>query len=291
MNTHPDFLNLGLIGWPLEHSFSPRMHNAALQALNLTGEYRLFLVPPLPSGAAVLAELLEQMRQGKIKGLNVTIPHKQNVLRLLDELTPAARAIGAVNMISSEGKFLIGSNTDAPGFLADLTRVFPSIFEKPASNALILGAGGSARAVVYALAQAGWGVTVAARRVDQAVELAASLTLDHSTCIEPLPLQESTLIMPFTLVVNTTPLGMFPDIPASPWPKQVPFPAGAAVYDLVYNPPETSLLRAARDAGLPTANGLGMLFEQAVVAFESWTGHPAPRLAMRSALAIDEERL
>jgi shikimate dehydrogenase len=291
MKMHLDSFDLGLIGWPLEHSFSPRMHNAALQALHLTGEYRLFLVPPLPGGAALLLELLEQMRQGKIKGLNVTIPHKQNVLSLLDELTPAARAIGAVNTISSEGKFLIGSNTDAPGFLADLKRVFPPIFEKPASTALILGAGGSARAVAYALAQSGWRVTVAARRVDQAEELAASLDLDHSTCIEPLPLQESTLTMPFSLVVNTTPLGMFPDIPASPWPKWVPFPAGASVYDLVYNPPETSLLRTARDAGLPAANGLGMLFEQAAIAFESWTGHPAPRLAMRNAIAFDEERL
>lgn len=297
MNSHFNFLKLGLVGWPLEHSLSPRMHNAALQTLGLAGEYRLYPIPPLPEGVTALAELLDRMRQGELKGLNVTIPHKQNVLSLLDEMTPAAQAIGAVNMIYSQGKHLTGNNTDAPGFLADLKRVFPSIFQEPAPTALVLGAGGSARAVVYALAQAGWQVMVAARRVQQAEELAASLTLDRSTSINlstsrviPLQLQESTFAIPFSLLVNTTPLGMFPNIDTSPWPGGALFPAGAAVYDLVYNPPETALLRAARVAGLPTVNGLGMLFEQAVVAFETWTGRPAPREAMRSALALDQEK-
>jgi shikimate dehydrogenase len=297
MNSHFNFLKLGLVGWPLEHSLSPRMHNAALQTLGLAGEYRLYPIPPLPEGITALSELLDRMRQGELKGLNVTIPHKQNVLSLLDEMTPAAQAIGAVNMIYFQGKHLTGNNTDAPGFLADLTQVFPSIFQKPASTALVLGAGGSARAVVYALAQAGWQVMVAARRVQQAEELAASLTLDRPTSITlstsrvtPLQLQESTFALPFSLLVNTTPLGMFPNIDPSPWPGRVLFPADAAVYDLVYNPPETALLRAARIAGLPTANGLGMLFEQAVVAFETWTGRPAPREAMRNALALDQEK-
>jgi shikimate dehydrogenase len=297
MNSHFNFLKLGLVGWPLEHSLSPRMHNAALQTLGLAGEYRLYPIPPLPEGVIALAELLDRMRQGELKGLNVTIPHKQNVLSLLDEMTPAAQAIGAVNMIYSQGKHLTGNNTDAPGFLADLKRVFPSIFQEPTSTALVLGAGGSARAVVYALAQAGWRVMVAARRVQQAEELAASLTLDRSTSITlstsrvvPLQLQESTFAIPFSLLVNTTPLGMFPNIDTSSWPGGALFPAGAAVYDLVYNPPETALLRAARIAGLPIANGLGMLFEQAVVAFETWTGRPAPREVMRSALALDQEK-
>jgi shikimate dehydrogenase len=291
MSMHPNFFSLGLIGWPLEHSFSPRMHNAALHALNLAGEYRLYLVPPLPSGKVGLAELLDQMRQGKIKGLNVTIPHKQNVIPLVDDLTPAAQAIGAVNMIYTKGKHLVGSNTDAPGYMKDLKRVFPSLFEKPEPTALVIGAGGSARAVVYALAQSGWRVAITARRLDQAEELAASLTLDQPACITPLPLHEIALTGQYALVVNTTPLGMFPNIGASPWPSSMPFPAGAAVYDLVYNPPETALLRAARDAGLPTANGLGMLFEQAAAAFETWTGLPAPRVAMRMSLAFDKENL
>jgi len=294
MNSHSNFFRLGLIGWPLEHSLSPRMHNAALQALGLAGEYRPYPIQPLPDGATALQELLNRMRQGEIKGLNVTIPHKQNVLPLLDNLTPAARAIGAVNMIGCQGKSLTGSNTDAPGFLADLKNVFPSIFKEPEPAALVLGAGGSARAVVYALAQAGWRVMVAARRLEQAEELASSLTLDKSasitfnpSSITPLLLEKSTVSIPFSLLVNTTPLGMFPDIASSPWPDGVHFPTDAAVYDLVYNPPETALLRTARTAGLPNANGLGMLFEQAVVAFETWTGQPAPRLAMRNALELD----
>jgi len=171
MTSHFNFLELGLVGWPLDHSLSPRMHNAALQTLGLAGEYRLYPIPPLPEGVTALSELLDRMRQGELKGLNVTIPHKQNVLSLLDEMTPAAQAIGAVNMIYSQGKQLTGNNSDAFGFLADLKRVFPSIFQEPDSTALVLGAGGSARAVVYALAQAGWRVMVAARRVQQAEQL------------------------------------------------------------------------------------------------------------------------
>ena len=297
MSSHSKFLRLGLIGWPLEHSLSPRMHNAALHALGLAGDYRPYPIQPLPDGTTALYDLLNRMRQGEINGLNVTIPHKKNVLPLLDNLTPAARAIGAVNMISIQGKILTGSNTDAPAFLADLKNVFPSIFKEPEPTALVLGAGGSARAVVYALVQAGWQVMVAARRMEQAEELVSSLTLDKSGStssnparITPMLLGESIQAIHFSLLVNTTPLGMFPNISASPWPDRMHFPIGAAVYDLVYNPPETILLRTARTAGLPNANGLGMLFEQAVVAFETWTGSPAPRVAMRKALELDQDK-
>jgi shikimate dehydrogenase len=289
MSSQSNYLRLGLIGWPLEHSLSPRMHNAALQALGLAGEYRSYPVQPLPAGGATLQELLERMRQGDIKGLNVTIPHKQNIIPLLDDLSPAAQAIGAANMICCQGNRLTGSNTDAPGFLADLKSVFP--LSKDPTTALVLGAGGAARAVVYALAQVGWQVMVAARRFEQAEELAASMNKDGATSITPLHLQESILNNPFSLLVNTTPLGMYPKITDSPWPDGVPLPNNSAVYDLVYNPPETALLRAARTAGLPTANGLGMLFEQAVVAFETWTGQPAPRAVMRSALDLNQENL
>ena len=143
--------SLGLIGFPLEHSLSPRIQQAALDYAHLKGSYDLF--PIAPDDLAGLRDLLERLRGAEITGLNVTIPHKQNVISLLDALTPEAQAIGAVNtIVCKEGK-LLGANTDAPGFLADLKDVFPQPpWERvKRKHALVLGAGGAARAVVYAL--------------------------------------------------------------------------------------------------------------------------------------------
>lgn len=283
------FLRLGLTGWPLGHSLSPRLHQAALTALDLAGEYRLYPVPPLPEGRGDLAELVQQVRHGRLHGLNVTIPHKQNVLPLLDELTPAARAIGAVNTLYRQAGRLVGHNTDAPGFLADLERLgFAGPTSGPRPKALVLGAGGGARAVCCALAQAGWQVCITARRFEQASALAAGLSA-NSWAASALTYQPASLLLPFSLIINTTPVGMYPDVQASPWPDGIPFPAGAAVYDLVYNPPETALVRAARDAGLPAATGLGMLVEQAALAFEIWSGRPVPRLVLWNAVKFEPE--
>ena len=150
------YFHLGLIGWPLGHSYSPKLHQAALHALELAGEYLLYPIPPLPKGEAILTELLVQIRRGDLQGLNVTIPHKQAIIPFLDEITPVARAIGAVNTIFQREGRLVGDNTDAPGFLADLKRLAPELFLAQKRRALVLGAGGSARAVIYALAHADW---------------------------------------------------------------------------------------------------------------------------------------
>jgi shikimate dehydrogenase len=258
------FFHLGLVGYPLAHSLSPTLHHAALNEAGLKGEYRLFPLPP--HDTTRLAHLLERMRHGEMDGLNVTIPHKQSVLSLLDELTPTAKAIGAVNTIVRRDTSLIGHNTDAAGFLADLQRVFPV----PPGIALVLGAGGAARAVTFALHQSGWQVWVAARRAEQAENLLAQIAPQG----RPLLLQtlSAAEIDAVRLIVNTTPLGMSPQIDASPWPEHLPFPAQAGVYDLIYNPGETKLMRAAHAAGLPAWGGLGMLIEQAALAFELWTG-------------------
>ncbi len=154
-------IQLGLIGYPLGHSLSPKIHGAALKACGLNGNYSLF--PIAPDDKQGLKDLLGRIRSGEITGLNVTIPHKQNVIEFMDELTPTAQAIGAVNTIYMRENKLIGENTDALGFLTDLSRVWTSsIIEH--HSALILGAGGSARAVVYALLNDGWNVTIAARQ-------------------------------------------------------------------------------------------------------------------------------
>ncbi|MGC8855377.1 MAG: shikimate dehydrogenase [Anaerolineae bacterium] len=263
-SSHPPFFHLGLVGYPLIHSLSPALHHAALKEAGLQGEYRLFPVPLHDVDG--LRHLLQQMRHGEIAGLNVTIPHKQNVLSLLDELTPTAQAIGAVNTIARRGKLLIGHNTDAAGFLTDLQRVWAT----PAGIALVLGAGGAARAVTFALRQSGWHVWVAARRSEQAERLLAQLAPEG----RPLPLQtlSTTDLREVRLIVNTTPLGMSPHIEQSPWPTRLPFPKQALVYDLIYNPSETQLMQTARAAGLSVRGGLGMLIAQAALAFEMWTG-------------------
>jgi len=273
-------MRLGLIGHPLGHSLSPKIHAAALEACGLQGEYTLF--PIAPDDMQGLKELLARMRHGEIHGLNVTIPHKQNVIPLLDELAPTAQTIGAVNTISLCNGKLVGDNTDAPGFLADLGGLTGSHHDRKAahqtsevSKALVLGAGGSARAVVYALVHAGWDVTLSARRPEQAQALASNYHLPIYQF--PIPNLQPTNFPTFNLLVNTTPLGMAPNVDTSPWPDHLPFPKDAAVYDLVYNPRETKLVRDARAQGLPARTGLGMLIEQAALAFEIWTGHRPPR--------------
>ena len=233
--------SLGLIGYPLQHSLSPRLHVAALQRMGLSGEYRLYPIPPLPEGEKLLEETLTRVRLDQIQGLNVTIPHKQAVLPYLDHLTPQAQAIGAVNTIFCRSGVLTGDNTDAPGFASDLQRVLVGINRSSEMTddasacriALVLGAGGAARAIVYALWQAGWQVTVAARRSEQAAGLVASLrqptadsTLSHF-CPTAIPLEISTLDFFISshqnraseiinhqsnIIVNATSAGMLPDI-------------------------------------------------------------------------------
>jgi shikimate dehydrogenase len=271
-------IQLGLIGYPLGHSLSPKIHTAALQACGLEGNYSLFSIHPDDRDG--LKDLLARVRAGELHGLNVTIPHKQNVIEFMDELTPTVQAIGAVNTIYlREGK-LIGDNTDAAGFLADLKKFMaesPSPTGRGAGvrekTAIVLGAGGSARAVVYALLSDGWNVTLVARRLEQAEQLANTFP-NHQLLITN---YSSFILHPSSLLVNTTPVGMFPNVDDSPLPENLSLPSNAFVYDLVYNPSETKLVKSARAQGLHATTGLGMLIEQAALSFEIWTGHTPPR--------------
>ncbi len=277
---------LGLIGYPLGHSLSPKIHAAALKACGLQGDYSLF--PIHPEDKPALQTLLARVRSGEITGLNVTIPHKQNVIALMDELTPTAKAIGAVNTIYlREGK-LVGDNTDAPGFLADMKKVNKETSTQGDRSVLVLGAGGSARAVVYALLNDGWNVTLAARRIEQAQQLANEFTsykLQVTNLSDFRPFDKlSETPSTFDLLVNSTPVGMFPNIDASPLSDDILLPPNIFIYDLVYNPRETKLIRDARAQGLNAVTGLGMLIEQAALAFETWTGHNPPREVLHAAL-------
>jgi shikimate dehydrogenase len=280
MSLSTPHFHLGLIGYPLSHSLSPKIQAAALQSCGLSGDYSLF--PIHPDDKQGLEDLLARVRCGAIHGFNVTIPHKQTVIPLLDELTSTAKSIGAVNTIYLRDNKLIGDNTDAQGFLADLKRFLATeTLRHGELEALVLGAGGSARAVVYALANDGWNVSIAARRAEQAQQLADSFA-NYQLRITLFQNLQS-LISNISLIVNTTPVGMAPNADQSPWPEDLSLPPHAAIYDLVYNPRETKFVQDARHQGLQATTGLGMLIEQAALSFETWTGHHPSQEIMRMA--------
>lgn len=279
MLTQPSKYHFGLIGYPLEHSLSPVLHQAAFKGCSLEGTYRLFPIPPGENAEKDIIFLLHQMRDGIIHGLNVTIPHKQAVIPYLDDLSREARAIGAVNTIVYKNRKLIGYNTDAPGLISDLKRLsFLHQYETIHPRVLILGAGGAARAVAYALYVSGYSITIAARRITQAQKLVNTLQPhleeQNRKQIDAIRLDAGDLLPAldtFDLIVNATPVGMYPNVDVSPWPANLRFPNRAAVYDLVYNPIETALISSAKASGLKGDTGLGMLVYQAAKAFKLWT--------------------
>lgn len=283
--------HLGLVGYPLGHSLSPHIHRAALRSLGLEGEYVLYTVPNDANREAGLKKLLEKLREGVVHGLNVTIPYKIEAVDLIDELSPPAEAIGAVNTLFCQNGRLIGDNTDAAGFLKDLRKLFPQLEgEKTKKLALVLGSGGAARAVVYALVQSGWRVSAASRSLEKGQQMTERLTKDGSLpgiqniVLEANALNAFSQQQEISLIVNATSVGMLPKTDSSPWPEAARLPEKAVVYDLVYSPSETCFVRAARQAGLQAESGLGMLVEQAACAFEIWTGRKPDREILMDAL-------
>ncbi len=294
--SEPPVRLLGLIGWPVEHSLSPAMHNAALAAMGLPWVYTLLPVAPAAVGDAVRG-----LRALGFVGANVTVPHKQAVIPFLDRLTPAAAALGAVNTITVtppipsqpvldtappgvlECPQLVGDNTDAHGFLADLSAHGVQIGGR---RALVLGAGGASRAVVYALATAGCAVVILNRSLPRAHAVAAMVEQVRPgqavTCGQ-FPDDIARWVARVDLVINTTSLGMWPASQGLPWDPAVPFQPGQVVYDLVYVPRQTALLRRAAADGARPIDGLGMLVEQGAAALAGWTGQEPPRKVMRQA--------
>jgi shikimate dehydrogenase len=225
----------------------------------------------------VAAKVGDLQRKG-YRGANVTIPHKQAVIPYLDQVTDAAQTIGAVNTILFEGDRTLGHNTDAGGFLGALRAAG---CEPAGLRAIVLGAGGAARAVVYALVSAGCPVSIYNRTTVRAQALAADLHQVAKTQGAHRPeaihahLPELDLGQ-FDLLINTTSVGMWPETGASPWPEGLPLPPEWIVVDLVYNPRDTRLLAEARAAGATPIGGLGMLVHQGALAFQLWTGHTPP---------------
>ncbi len=271
---------VGLMGWPVEHSLSPCMHNAAFAELGLDWAY-----VPLPVRPDDLPQALKGLAALNFVGVNVTIPHKQAVMRYMDDLSKAAKTIGAVNTIHLQGNKFMGYNTDAPGFLNALVE---KDCHPKGMRVAVLGAGGAARAVVFALA---WAEADAVVILNRTTERAAFLIEDLNDTFPQSKLDFAHLTNnslaaldgKIDLVVNTTSVGMHPEKEKSPWPTDVAIPRNAVFCDLVYNPLETVFLARAREAGAKVIDGLGMLVHQGAAAFEHWTGQAAPIEVMRRA--------
>ena len=264
----------GILGHPVRHSLSPAMHNAAFEALGLNAVYLAFPVAP-----ERLPEALAGLAAAEVLGLNLTVPHKTAVIPLLSELTPEARAIGAVNTIRHTPAGWVGTNTDGMGFMGALESDLH--WSASGKQVLLLGAGGSARAVGWSLLAAGIERLVIANRTPKRAEtLARDLAANPGGAVETLDLAQVPGAEPH-LLVNTTTVGMGDG--QSPV-ALAPIGVREAVVDIIYAPPSTPLLAQAKTLGLAHANGMGMLLHQGVTAFHFWTGKKPPVEIRRAAL-------
>ncbi|HVO42127.1 MAG TPA: shikimate dehydrogenase [Aggregatilineales bacterium] len=280
---------VGILGWPVAHSLSPTMHNAAFAYAGLNWRY----VPlPVQPGHNLDAALKGLVALG-FRGANITVPYKVDAIPLLDSITEAVTIVGAVNTIRIDhntGK-IEGMNTDMTGFLADLAQNRVSMGKN--TRALILGAGGAARAIAAGLVRSGAHVTIVNRTVTKAEAIVGFIRSSWANPdINAVSMEDLSMVAwDANLIVNATPVGMWPDTETSPWPERVPFPPGAVVYDSIYRPLKTKLMRQAEAAGLRAVGGLGMLVYQGASAYEVWTGKKAPvdvmKLVCQQALMED----
>mgnify|MGYP003385609316 CR=1 FL=1 len=266
----------GLIGYPVEHSLSPRIHTYWIQKHAIDAEYKLFTTPP-----ARVRQVVKRLRDKGAVGFNVTVPHKLAVMEYLDSIDASATRIGAVNTVILKDGKLMGSNTDAYGFITNIREGLTGSIDGDISayleNIVLLGAGGATRAVIVALKDAGAKtITLSNRSADKAASLAQEFSLTTVPWDE-----KNAALNAATLLVNTTSLGM-----AGQPLLEIDLAAlssSAAVHDIVYAPLETELLKAAHARGHKTVDGLGMLLYQAQKAFELWHGVlPAVTPALRA---------
>ena len=269
---------VGIIGYPLGHSISPAFQQAALDELEIDARYVAWPTPP-----EELAARVDSLRASDVLGANVTVPHKQAVMPMLDQVLPVAESIGAVNTIINRDGVLIGANTDASGFTRSLEQ--EAKFSAARKRALIVGAGGAARAVAFGLAWEGVSeLVIVNRTAERAAELAGDVSEATATETRGGGFEDVSNAASFDLIVNCTSMGMA----GGPEPEGVPpieglLKRGVLVCDLVYNPQVTPLLRLARERGAWVLGGIGMLVYQGAAAFEFWTEREPPEDIMYSA--------
>lgn len=269
----------GVFGYPVEHSQSPAMQNAAFREMGMDFVYVPFSVSPDDLESAIRG-----VRALGMVGVNLTIPHKERVIEHLDWVSEDATKIRSVNTVHNHDGVLKGYSTDGPG----LVRALESSGKSPSgSRAVVIGAGGSARATAYALVKAGADVTVANRTESRAVELADQLRpILGQAAPRAIGLESSyaaEAVREADLLVNCTPVGMHPKMDEQPVPSEW-LHDGLFVYDQIYNPLETRLLSAAKAAGAKVANGVKMLVFQGALSFEIWTGKEPPVRVMEASV-------
>ncbi|MDD4984435.1 MAG: shikimate dehydrogenase [Dehalococcoidales bacterium] len=267
----------GVIGDPIGHTMSPVMHNAAFSKLGIDYVYLPFRVKKDDLGQAIAGA-----RALNLAGLNVTIPHKVAVISFLDELDPIAERIGAVNTIVNKNGTLRGYNTDATGFLQAL---LDKGFKPEGKKIVVLGAGGASRGISFILAESGANLVILNRpvEIDWAEKLACEISRAFRKETAALELNDKNLaevLEGSDILVNTTSVGMSPDVDETPVPMRL-LRSTPVVFDIVYNPIQTRLLREAQAAGAGTISGLDMLAWQGALAFEKWTGLKAPLELMK----------
>ena len=273
---------VGVIGDPVEHSRSPQMHNAAFAKAGLDYVYVPFHVRPNDLAAAIAG-----FKASNVVGINVTLPHKQAVISHLTSISREAELIGAVNTLTFTDEGIYGDNTDAPGVLRALEEN-ENMSVPVGENVIVLGAGGAARAVVVALALAGVAsITIANRTVERAVALAEELGQKTGISMQGLGLADAQLpvaVHESRLLLNTATVSMdatHPLLISADWLQP-----NTIVYDIVYTPPVTPLMRDAAARGCETLGGIGMLVHQGAIAFEKWTGIAPCTETMREALSL-----
>ncbi len=271
----------GIIGDPIEHTMSPVMHNAAFKNKGVDYVYLPFRVKKEELGKAIGG-----VRALNIRGLNVTIPHKVAVIQFLDELDPLADKIGAVNTIVNDDGVLTGYNTDATGFLQALLE---RGIEPKGKEVVVLGAGGASRAISFILAERGSSLVILNRTWDKAKVCADRISEISQSGARALKLDRENLATALSgadILVNTTSVGMSPNTNETPVTSDLLKP-GLVVFDIVYNPIKTKLLKEAEEAGAETISGLDMLVWQGALAFEKWTGLKTPvDLMKREAIKV-----
>lgn len=262
---------IALFGYPLSHSISPAFQQAALDSLSIEACYSARPTPPKG-----LASEVEKLREDDHLGANVTIPHKELIRDYLDSLDPWAETVGAVNTIVKENDRLVGHNTDGYGFLRSLEE--RGGFSPEGKSVLLLGAGGAARAAVFALAEKGAGKVLIANRTVERGEALAGEVRGRSLDVDSIPLSEArSAARRVDLIVNSTSMGMAPGPNAGLTPLEPrDINPRALVYDMVYTPQQTPLMDAAQQAGAKALGGLWMLVYQGAAAFEMWTSREAP---------------
>lgn len=273
----------GVIGDPIAHSLSPAMHNKELQELDIDAYYHPFHIKGKDLKAAV-----EGMKVIGVAGFNVTIPHKTAIIPLLDKVDPLAEAIGAVNTVVREGDIFVGYNTDGAGFVESLKQAWKEDLTE--ERALIIGAGGAAKAIYYTLLSIGvQRVDICNRTIQKAEALIAGQPYQAESKAMTLEEGEAN-IGEYTLIVQTTSIGMAPEIGKSPISLEG-VRSSAFVSDIIYNPSETMFLKEAVQKGAKTQNGLGMLVYQGALAFEKWTDVKPDVLRMKQTLTNFLEEL